>query len=300
MEVYIMKTCPVCGSKMSDTNTYCGICGAAVKDAEASVQTSAAPINTASKPATAVAEKSPLDAIDNLENEIKNESTVQSTPPEEKSYADQTIEYTEEPEAQVEPQQPKLREITPEEIKRAEKEVEDFESDYSPADMQIANNSDGKSGAEKFKDGCTNVVYKIKDFFTKTNDETASMDPDDIEKHKTMSLMSYLGLLLYYIPMMLKPRSKYLRFHGNQGLTLTIASLGLAIINGILCLIFGAVFADTLLGLRITNGFGLFLIGLFSTICYGAILIWAVVGIYNAVTGKAKELPLIGKFRILK
>ena len=27
-----MKTCPVCGSKMSDTNTYCGICGAAVED----------------------------------------------------------------------------------------------------------------------------------------------------------------------------------------------------------------------------------------------------------------------------
>lgn len=301
-----MKTCPVCGSKMSDTNTYCGICGAAVEDKPKPAPKEApkaAEIKEEVKAAAAVQspkETSTFDEIDKLENEINSSA---------EDYQGDDLEYAEVPEEEASPaapqgdseeKKPKLREITPDEIERTEKEIEAYENDFSKEDLELANNNDGKSGSQKFKDACTNIVYKIKDFFTNTKDETDSIEETDIEKNKTISLMSYLGLLVYYIPMMLKPRSKYLRFHGNQGLILTIAGLAVAIVNGLLCAFFGYVFAESVLGIRQTNGFGIFMIALLSTICYGAIIIWSIVGIYNGVTGKAKELPLIGKFRILK
>jgi len=108
-----------------------------------------------------------------------------------------------------------------------------------------------------------------------TPDSTANFDSADIEANKVLSLFSYLGLL-FLIPLLAAPNSKFARFHVNQGIILFIVNV-----------IVGAVMAIPVLGWIIGP-----IIGLIS-------FIFAILGIINAVTGKAKELPLIGKFKIL-
>lgn len=120
------------------------------------------------------------------------------------------------------------------------------------------------------------------------NDFSAQFDPNDIEQNKVLSLFAYLEIL-FLIPLLAAPNSPYARFHTNQGLVLLLASIICGVVVGII---------DTILFFVPVVGWiiGSLLIGIFSLV----IFIFIILGIVNAVTGKAKELPLIGKIRILK
>ncbi len=112
------------------------------------------------------------------------------------------------------------------------------------------------------------------------SDYTAQFDPNDIQQNKLMAVLAYIGIL-FLIPLLAAPNSKYARFHANQGLVLFIVDIAVGIVSTILMFIpiVGAIIGG-LLGL--------------------AIFIFLIMGIVNAASGKAKELPLIGKIRILK
>ena len=116
-----------------------------------------------------------------------------------------------------------------------------------------------------------------------TADHTEEMDPADIEGNKVMAILAYIGILVL-IPLLAAKDSKFARFHCNQGLVLFIAELIISIVLGIL----GAI-------PKIGWIFGI--IGSLVGICF---LVLVIIGIINAVNGKAKELPLVGKFKILK
>lgn len=123
--------------------------------------------------------------------------------------------------------------------------------------------------------------------FTDTEDTSAQYDKKDIEDNKVMAFLSYLGIL-FLVPLFAAPNSKFARFHANQGLVLAIAEVAFAIVYTILSLILGMIpWVGPIL---------VFIIGLLW-IVFGVL---AILGIINAVNGKAKELPVIGKFRILK
>lgn len=109
-----------------------------------------------------------------------------------------------------------------------------------------------------------------------TPDSTAEFDPQDIEKNKVFALLSYLGLL-FLVPLLAAKDSKFARFHANQGLVLFLAEIVLSVVNVI-----------PVLGC-IVSGIGSI-----------AVLVLAILGIINAAQGKAKELPVIGKFKLLK
>ena len=109
-----------------------------------------------------------------------------------------------------------------------------------------------------------------------TPDTTSEYEESDIEATKIISLFAYLGIL-FLIPLLAAKDSKFARFHANQGIVLFICSL-----------IIGVISIIPILG---------WIVGAVGGV---AILILAVIGIINAVGGKAKELPLIGKYRILK
>lgn len=86
-----------------------------------------------------------------------------------------------------------------------------------------------------------------------------------------------------------------------------IASAACGIVSGILQAIIKAIFRTEITtyfgigtGVYATNGFGLFLSGLFGFILAIPSLAFLILGIINAANGKAKELPIIGKFRIIK
>ena len=107
-----------------------------------------------------------------------------------------------------------------------------------------------------------------------TADITDQFDKDDIEKNKVMGLLAYI---LFFIPLLAAKDSPFARYHANQGLVLFLA----AILSSVILII-------PILGWII------------APILSIVITVLAVIGIINALNGKAKELPMIGKFKILK
>ena len=57
-----------------------------------------------------------------------------------------------------------------------------------------------------------------------TADVTGDFDAADIAKNKVLSLFAYIGIL-FLIPLLAAPNSKFARFHTNQGLVLFVAAL---------------------------------------------------------------------------
>ncbi|MCQ2456925.1 MAG: zinc ribbon domain-containing protein [Clostridia bacterium] len=116
-----------------------------------------------------------------------------------------------------------------------------------------------------------------------TKDTTDQFDKNDIEQNKVMAILAYLSWLVL-IPIFAAKDSKFARFHVNQGLVLAIAEIVFAVIMGILVKIpfIGWIFG--ILG------------GLVELVC----LILLFLGIMNASNGRAKELPIVGSFKLLK
>lgn len=120
-----------------------------------------------------------------------------------------------------------------------------------------------------------------------TADTTAEFDQADITNNKAMGILAYLGPLVF-IPMFAAKGSKFARFHANQGLTLFIACVAWSIVYSILNWIILAI------------SWRLFFISSIIGLCSLVFLVLAVLGIVNASNGRAKELPVIGKFKFLK
>lgn len=134
------------------------------------------------------------------------------------------------------------------------------------------------------------------DAFKAPVDDTASYDAQDISSNKAMAILSYFGFLVL-IPMFAAKESRFARFHANQGLILFIAEVAVNILSSIVTGIIKAV----LIGAGLYSlGFIVTIISLLFTLCNIAIAVLAIMGIVYAAQGKAKELPVVGKFKILK
>ena len=123
--------------------------------------------------------------------------------------------------------------------------------------------------------------------FNNTADTTADYDANDITQNKAMGILAYFGPLCF-IPMFAAKDSKFARFHANQGLVLFLACIAWSIASSILSAIILAI------------SWRLFLLTSIISFLSIIFLILAVIGIINAANGKAKELPIIGKFKLLK
>lgn len=115
------------------------------------------------------------------------------------------------------------------------------------------------------------------------SDSTASFDQQDINNNKGMAILAYLSWLVI-VPLIAAPQSRFARFHANQGLVLAISSTIWGILTSIIAII-------PFVGWVISMIMGLASI---------AFLVFMIMGIINAANGEAKELPLIGKFTIIK
>ena len=107
-----------------------------------------------------------------------------------------------------------------------------------------------------------------------------------------LALESYLGLLVL-APILGAKQSRFVRFHANQGLILFLVSLGLWILTMINSALMIATYDS---GIRVLIS----ILGVVLTLASIGLLVFAVIGIVNAVKCTMKELPLIGKFKILK
>ncbi len=101
----------------------------------------------------------------------------------------------------------------------------------------------------------------------KVKDAVLNATPEDIEKNKTMAMLSYI---LFFIPLLTDAKdSPFAKFHANQSLILLIAYVVLTFIPFLGWLLWMVVF-----------------------------VFW-IMGIVSASKGEMKELPLIGGIHIL-
>ena len=116
-----------------------------------------------------------------------------------------------------------------------------------------------------------------------TVDYTDTLNERDIQQNKGMAVLAYISWLVL-IPLFAAKDSRFARFHCNQGLVLAIVEIVAWVVFGILSRLplIGWIFS--------------ILSALVSLVC----LILAILGIVNAVNGRAKELPLVGKYTVLR
>jgi len=110
----------------------------------------------------------------------------------------------------------------------------------------------------------------------------------DAEQGKAMSVIAYIGILCL-IPILTGDykKSPFVKFHTNQGVVLFITWIAWWFIS----LIIGFIFRGWFFGLIFSLvGFAVWIM----------VIVLVILGIINAVNGRMKPLPLIGKFEIIK
>lgn len=135
-----------------------------------------------------------------------------------------------------------------------------------------------------------NVINTATDAFKKfneTKDESANYSKEDASDNMFMAILCYLSFLVF-IPIFAVKDSKFVRFHANQGLVLFVVELAVGVVIKIVDIVIG--------GIPVIG----WLFGLIAWAISALFLVISIIGIVNAVTGKAKELPVIGGIRLLK
>ena len=123
-----------------------------------------------------------------------------------------------------------------------------------------------------------------------TPDTTYEYLPEDINKSKIFAVLAYISWF-FFIPLLAAPKSGFGRYHANQGLLLTVLSVVLTATTRI---VFGALRASSI------SIVAVIIIAVVSLVITVSILALRIVGIMNAVNGRARELPFIGSVKIIK
>ncbi len=98
----------------------------------------------------------------------------------------------------------------------------------------------------------------------------------DIDQNKSIAALAYL---IFFLPLVVKPDSKFGRFHANQALLIFILGIGVSLIGPIIP------FIGSMVVVPLGSVFALVLF---------------IMGIINAANGKKVRLPLIGDIDIIK
>lgn len=127
------------------------------------------------------------------------------------------------------------------------------------------------------------IAYKSKDI-------TNEFDTEDINKNFNIAAISYIPFLFFASPIF-QPKSKYVKFHSIQGLTLFVFSVLAEFIDIAICYFAG----------KFMSPLGSILISVLATVFVNFFILFLIaIGIAYAIKGKARELPFIGKFNITK
>lgn len=104
-----------------------------------------------------------------------------------------------------------------------------------------------------------------------------------VEKDQNLKTMAALAYIIFFIPMITNKDSKFAMYHANQGLVLLLTVIVLNIVTGFLA------------------GILFFFGGFFLWMVPGIVgIVFAVMGIMNALNGEMKPLPLVGTINIIK
>ena len=114
--------------------------------------------------------------------------------------------------------------------------------------------------------------------YNDTNFQAPNPQQDDITRGKTVGILSYCTILGWIVAIILhqQDKTKFGAFHLRQGLGIFLAYL--------IC------FAAVMITSPIFGFFTLTLIPILGL----AVLIFAIIGLVNAINGQQKEIPLLG------
>jgi len=113
------------------------------------------------------------------------------------------------------------------------------------------------------------------------------VDPEDASNHKLVTALSYVTFL-FVVPLLAAPKSKFARFHANQGICLFGFQLALGLVTPI--------FLKTFSVLPFMDSLAAFVVSVLNIVP----LLLMILGILHVLQGRAVRLPLIGGFDILK
>lgn len=105
-------------------------------------------------------------------------------------------------------------------------------------------------------------------------------DPNDAKENKYLCILSYLSIL-FVIPLIVKPNSRYVKYHSNQGLILFIFEIAVGFVTSILSFVFGIVHLG-------------FIAWPVNFALHIATLFLMIYGILSTCSGYIRPLPVIG------
>ena len=108
-----------------------------------------------------------------------------------------------------------------------------------------------------------------------TTEPVETFDQADIDKNKTMAGLAYI---IFFLPLIVCPDSRFGKYHANQGLVLLLLNIAGWIVLSFIPIL------------------GWILLLPFSIL----ILVLVIMGLLNGLNGKVKELPVIGQIKLLK
>ena len=116
--------------------------------------------------------------------------------------------------------------------------------------------------------------------FLNTPDHSSEFSEEDASTGKVVNVLAYLGIT-FWLPLVVEPKTALGRFHANQGLLVLIVSILLSVVGSLFAWI-------PVLG------------SIIGALCSIISFFYCLFGVINTINGKAKELPLIGKIKLLK
>lgn len=127
--------------------------------------------------------------------------------------------------------------------------------------------------------------------FTDGADRTSEFDPQDIAANKIYAIIACFGIL-FFVPLVAAPQSRYGRFFANQSLLLLIAAAVISVASGIISTIFNVL------------GIVFFLFSILGALISAVLMIIPfvlfIILLINAASSRAKELPVIGKYTLIQ
>lgn len=107
----------------------------------------------------------------------------------------------------------------------------------------------------------------------------------EVNEQKLYAILGYIIPFLFFLPLVMESskNNQFARFHANQQLILLIILVGIEF------------FLTNILHQMI--GFGAYT---FMPLIHLALLVLVIMGVINAAQGEMKELPVVGRFRLLK
>jgi len=102
---------------------------------------------------------------------------------------------------------------------------------------------------------------------------------EEFKMKETNKWINVVAYFIFFVPILVDGENTTYKFHANQGLLLLLLSVAVGIVGSIIPFI-----------------------GWFLILPVGGIFVFvlAIIGIMNAYMGIEKQLPLIGKFKIIK